>query len=121
MLVFLNTPVRKGPIPWHALAWVGFIYPVLEEFIFRGTLQPKLKQYAAMQHALIGITAANMITSVLFAALHLLSQPLIWAVLVFFPSLVFGWMRDYYGKLHASIALHIFYNVGFVWLFTLTQ
>jgi len=37
---------------------------------------------------------------------------------VFFPSLVFGYFKDRTGRLTAPILLHIFYNAGFLWLFT---
>jgi membrane protease YdiL (CAAX protease family) len=63
------------------------------------------------------ISGANLITSFLFAAAHLLHQSPLWASLVFFPSLIFGWAREKYDSIVPSIVLHSFYNAGFVWLF----
>ncbi len=69
-------------------------------------------------HMLIGgISWANVLTSIAFAALHLISQSPLWAFLVFFPSLAFGWVREASGGLLLPIVLHIFYNIGFLLLF----
>jgi len=65
----------------------------------------------------VGISMANVVTSLLFASLHLISQPPLWAALVFVPSLVFGWARDRYITVVPSIILHVVYNAGFAWLF----
>lgn len=99
------------------LLWVALIYPLLEEVVFRGGLQPGLFARGCLHRSIAGISAANIITSVLFAALHLFNQPALWAALIFFPSLVFGWARDRYGNITASIVLHMFYNAGFVSIF----
>ena len=64
-----------------------------------------------------GVSWANVLTSLAFAALHLISQPPLWAFLVFFPSLAFGWLREASGGLIFPIILHIFYNLGFFLLF----
>jgi membrane protease YdiL (CAAX protease family) len=39
------------------------------------------------------------------------------SVAVFLPSLIFGYFRDRYDQLHASIVLHVFYNAGYIWIF----
>lgn len=117
LLLKLVGPVNDGAIPWVALFWIGLVYPIVEEFVFRGVLQPALYKYKTMATSIRGISLANVITSCLFAAMHLINQPPLWAAMVFFPSLVFGWARDRYGYLHASVVLHIFYNAGFIWFF----
>ena len=106
------------PPPLATLFWVALAYPILEEYVFRGGLQAFLFERPPLQRAIAGISAANVITSALFAAVHLINQPPLWAALVFFPSLVFGWMRDRYGHIYASVLLHCFYNAGFVWFFS---
>jgi membrane protease YdiL (CAAX protease family) len=53
-----------------------------------------------------------------FALLHLFLSAAILAVAVFIPSLIFGYFRDRYEQLHAPILLHIFYNAGYIWLFS---
>ena len=91
--------------------------PVLEELAFRGFLQGALHKSAWGARARLGISAANLVTSLVFAAAHLLRHPPLWAGLTFFPSLVFGFFRDRYGRVLPSILLHIFYNAGYFWLF----
>lgn len=117
LLLKLNGPLDDRTVPWVALFWIGFVYPILEEFIFRGVLQPALYENNTLASSFAGVSLANVITSLLFAAMHLINQPPLWAALVFLPSIVFGWARDRYGYIHASVVLHIFYNAGFVWFF----
>lgn len=92
------------------------VYPVLEEIVFRGLIQELVHDYLSTR--VFGpLSVANLLTSALFASLHLLSHPPLWAALVFFPSLVFGFFKDRHQSLFAPIVLHMFYNAGFLWLF----
>jgi membrane protease YdiL (CAAX protease family) len=95
---------------------VCLIYPVLEEIVFRGFVQEWLA--ARLRHrAWRGLSAANIITSLVFAALHFIYHPPLYAVLVFLPSLIFGYFKERHGGLTAPILLHIWYNAGYFWLF----
>jgi len=95
---------------WPLLAGIA-LYPVLEELCFRGLLQGWLLQrLGGATHA--GISAANLITSLAFAAAHLHAQPPAWALATLLPSLVFGWVRERYGRVLPAIALHVYYNAG---------
>lgn len=101
--------------PWWFLQ-LAVIYPVLEELVFRGLLQGLVRDL--LGHFRIGpLTLANAITSMLFALAHLYYNPAPVALLVFFPSLVFGYFRERTGALTASILLHGFYNAGLAWLY----
>ncbi len=105
----------------------ALVYPVLEEIVFRGGLQGFLLEKPALAKSIVTgsgdnqspwlLTPANLITSVAFTAMHFINHPPLWASLVFFPSLVFGWARDRYDHLWASMLLHAFYNAGFLLLF----
>lgn len=92
---------------------VALVYPVLEEIAFRGGVQEFL-----MRQELRGIpgpvSLANVITSTVYAALHGFVWGNAWALLVFFPSLLFGYFRERSGGLGASIVLHAYYNAGFL-------
>ena len=90
--------------------------PSVEEILFRGFLQGSWKSYRWGERAILGISGANLVTSLLFASAHFLSHPPLWAASVFFPSLLFGYFRDRYGSLYPSIVLHIFYNGGYFFL-----
>ena len=119
LLILLEAPDLQWnkPLlyPWWFLQLV-VLYPVLEELVFRGLVQELLRDYVS--RARYGpLTLANLLTSMLFAAAHLVFNPTPAALLVFFPSLVFGYFKDRTAALTASIILHGFYNAGFAWLF----
>jgi len=118
LLILNGTPLRESEVSWRTFLMLTIAFPVLEEYVFRGGLQPALFQRAGFSKSAFGLSLANIVTSLVFAALHLFNQPPLWAMLIFFPSLVFGWMRDRYNNLHACIILHIMYNAGFIYLFT---
>ncbi|MEE9493886.1 MAG: JDVT-CTERM system glutamic-type intramembrane protease [Gammaproteobacteria bacterium] len=93
------------------------IYPILEEIVFRGLLQGEINNH--LRNCQIGIlSCANLLTSVIFTALHFIHHPPLWAIAVFIPSLIFGYFKDRTGHLGAPIALHVFYNGGYFLIFT---
>jgi uncharacterized protein len=99
---------------------VALIYPAVEEFVFRGNIQPYLRQHAPWgERSLAGLTVANILTSLLFAGLYALTHPFLWAVLAIVPSLIFGYFRDRDQSLRKPILLHVAYNSGYFWLFGL--
>ena len=107
---------------WPLLAPTVFllpvlVYPVLEEIVFRGLIQELVHDYLSKK-SLGPVTIANLLTSILFTGLHFLYHPPLWAALVFFPSLVFGFFKERTRGLAAPISLHVFYNAGFLWLFS---
>jgi len=93
------------------------LYPVVEEMVFRGLIQELVHDYIS-HHLLGSLSVANLLTSLLFAGMHFIYHAPLWAALVFFPSLVFGFFKDRTGRLPAPILLHVFYNAGFLWMFT---
>ena len=97
-------------------AQLALVYPLLEEAVFRGLLQPALAGTAPGKRSFAGISGANWATSVLFACAHAFAHPPAWAAAVFFPSLVFGFFRDRYQSIAPGVALHVLYNTGYYWL-----
>ena len=95
----------------------ALLYPVVEELVFRGLLQDlahrhlKAWQFGPLSHA-------NILVSLVFTGLHFINHTPVWAAAVFVPSLVFGLFKDRTGGLSAPILLHVFYNSGYIWLFT---
>ena len=100
--------------PWLFFKWV-LVLPILEELVFRGLLQDFFQRRIAKRWG--AISAANLITSLIFMGVHFISHPLLWATLVIFPSLVFGYFRERHDSLSSPIALHIFYNAGYFLFF----
>ncbi len=91
-------------------------YPLLEEAAFRGWLQGKLLTVDRFKKKWMMISAANVITSLAFVAIHLFYHNWYWAVAVFVPSLVFGFFRERYNSIIPGCVLHAWYNSGFYFL-----
>jgi membrane protease YdiL (CAAX protease family) len=94
----------------------ALLYPVVEELVFRGLVQDLAHRHLSPWR-LGPLSHANLLTSLLFTALHFINHAPLWAAAVFCPSLVFGFFKDRTGKLTAPIILHVFYNSGYFWLF----
>jgi membrane protease YdiL (CAAX protease family) len=110
--------VTVQPLPWHAMGSLAFLsvvlwQPLLEELLFRGIIQGQLLQSMAKQKTWIGLSLANLLTSLLFTLAHLAGHSISWSLLVFVPSLCFGFVRDRFESVYPSIALHVFYNTGY--------
>jgi uncharacterized protein len=106
------------PLPWlHMLSLPFFMavlwQPIIEELLFRGCLQGWLLMYGWGPRSLIGISIANILTSLVFAGAHLATHSLPWALSTLFPSLLFGVLRDRFGSILPPLALHIVYNAGY--------
>jgi membrane protease YdiL (CAAX protease family) len=115
---YAPTPDWRWPLHQpREFALLVMFYPCLEELLFRGMLQGWLLERANFQRHWQGLTLANLATSCIFTALHFLMHPPLAAASVLLPSLVFGYFRDRYGRLHAPILLHVYYNLGYFWLF----
>jgi len=104
--------------PGHFVGLV-LLWPVMEEVVFRGALQPILTGLRWGRLRLAGLTAANVVTSLLFAVAHLFSHPPLWAALVVFPSLIFGYFSDRHDSLLPPVLMHVAYNLGYYCLWCL--
>lgn len=111
--VDLEWPLRRM-LPFLLSA---LVYPVLEEIVFRGGLQTVLLRQSYLAGRWFGLSRANVVTSILFAAFHLFAHTPQWAAAVVVPSLIFGYFRDRHDSVTGPIALHVFYNAGYFWLF----
>jgi uncharacterized protein len=102
---------RVAPLNSWSLLQVIVLYPVIEEIIFRGFLQPWIAQ--RYDQTLCKLTVANLITSGIFTLVHLFEHSALWALATFIPSLIFGYSRERYKRLLAPIILHSAYNGGY--------
>ena len=78
-----------------------------EELFYRGYLQTKLREAWPRGRMFLGarLGAAFWVTAVLFALGHLVQrQP--WRLGVFFPALLFGWMRERTNSLTGAMLFH---------------
>ncbi|HMS83934.1 MAG TPA: JDVT-CTERM system glutamic-type intramembrane protease [Nitrospira sp.] len=105
------------PLSQHVLWSVAFLsialwQPLLEELLFRGIIQGHMLQPLTRWKPWIGLSMPNLLTSLFFSLAHLAGHSITWSLLVFVPSLCFGFVRDRFGSVYPSIILHAFYNVG---------
>ena len=97
----------------NSLFFLVFLYPMIEELIFRGLVQEYIEKKISKNTILKALSWANIFTSLLFVLMHFIYHSPIWAMLVFFPSLVFGYFKERYGHIIPSILLHSFYNLWY--------
>ena len=106
------------PLPWLQIFSLPFLVvvlwqPTVEELLFRGCLQGWLFTQGWGRQSFVGISIANLLTSIVFSGAHLATHSLPWALLTLFPSLLFGVLRDRSGSVLPPLALHIIYNAGY--------
>ncbi len=84
-----------------------------EELFYRGYLQQRLKLRFGPGVPVAGIRAgrAFLLTQLLFALGHLV-EPYPWRLAVFFPALLFGWLREKTRSLPAGILYHASCNLA---------
>jgi membrane protease YdiL (CAAX protease family) len=89
----------------------GVAFP--EEVFFRGYLQSALDRAWPPRFRLLGASLGHglVVSSALFAIGHLLTEPHPTRLAVFFPSLVFGFLRARTGGVGAPIAFHAACNL----------
>lgn len=95
---------------WVQLLSLIIWQPLLEEVLFRGIIQGQFIKRDWGRRSWLSISAANVVTSILFAAIHLIHSSPLLALSVIAPSLVFGYFRDYCNSVYPSIIIHSAYN-----------
>lgn len=117
---FVGNPYEASSYPdiWNfALAQMVLVsFP--EEFFFRGYFQEKLQGLFATRWRLLGLSAGPgfFLTAALFALSHSLVAFQWWHSLIFFPALVFGWLRERTGTITAPILFHFLSNLFSRWV-----
>jgi membrane protease YdiL (CAAX protease family) len=89
-----------------------FVVALPEEFFYRGYLQARLEKQFGEGRPILGILAGRgfLLTQVLFALGHLV-EPYPWRLAVFFPALLFGWLRKRTGTIFAGVVFHAVCNL----------
>jgi membrane protease YdiL (CAAX protease family) len=99
-----------------SLFFLIVFYPVIEELAFRGVIQEFIASKTKQNPYFFFLSVANILTSVLFVLMHFVHHVPLWALLVFVPSLIFGYFKDQYKHILPSIFLHMFYNICSVFM-----
>ncbi len=119
--VWLALLLWAGPwmrVPQGTWAWCSLllVQPCLEEWVFRGLLQGEALRLTTRygEPARLGpVTWANALVTLAFVALHLVAQPVAWALAVAVPSLVLGHLRERFNSVWPAVWVHATYNLGF--------
>lgn len=109
--------VLPRPAIAPSLALLG-ITALAEEVIFRMFLQDALRKKLARRNATSPHqwylpSVSNLIASALFALVHLVNHPPLWALATFFPSLIFGLLWDRHRSVLLCGVVHFIYNVSY--------
>lgn len=103
---FIPQPGDRLPIDW-LLGKAG-----IEELFFRFILQEMLERLLQRRKLIGGLSQANALSSLAFSCMHLFRQPLLWAALTFFPSLLFGVAWSRYRSILSTTLIHFSYNMA---------
>jgi membrane protease YdiL (CAAX protease family) len=89
-----------------------FVVALPEEFFYRGYLQTRLRDAWPEGRLFLGarLGKAFWVTAALFALGHLAIFQ-VWRLGVFFPALLFGWMRERTGTVMGAALLHACCNL----------
>jgi uncharacterized protein len=84
-----------------------------EEMFYRGYLQSQLAAKEVRTVTVFGakLGASVLLSSAIFALGHLLATPNASRLAVFFPSLLFGWLRSRTGGIGSSVVYHALCNL----------
>ena len=84
-----------------------------EEWFFRGYLQGRLDQLWGTPWRVLGVDMGwgLIVAAFAFAALHPILIPGFHRLLVFFPALLFGWLRARSQHIGAAVLIHALCNL----------
>lgn len=103
---------------WKILAYQFIMVSLPEEFFFRGYVQSTLNQVFPRKWRLLGANLgwAWIITAAAFAVAHSVVVLEWWHFSIFFPALLFGYLREKTGSITAPILFHGAANIIMNWL-----
>jgi hypothetical protein len=120
-LVRVLTPYPNAPVRFHFrlpdrfTEWLIddlFVVALPEEFFYRGFVQTRLRDAWPGGRLFLGarLGRAFWVTAILFAVGHLAIFE-VWRLAVFFPALLFGWMRERTNSVVAGALFHAAANM----------
>ena len=99
---------------WSVLLIQIFLVGLPEEVFYRGYLQTRLDSLVGRDQVWFGVNfnlKSALLCSALFALAHLVTIPHLSRLAVFFPSVLFGWMRRAYHDTLTPAIFHALCNV----------
>jgi uncharacterized protein len=90
-----------------------FVIALPEEAFYRGYLQSRLDEVWSPRWTVLGakVGPGLLAAAAIFAVSHLATVQLATRLAVFFPAVLFGWLRAKTGGIGASVLFHAFCNV----------
>jgi membrane protease YdiL (CAAX protease family) len=112
---YVHAPRFELRLPPRFGEWVIdqlFVVALPEEFFYRGFVQTRLRDAWPQGRLFLGarLGPAFWVTALLFAVGHLAIFQ-VWRLAVFFPALIFGWMRERTGSVVGAAFLHAAANL----------
>ena len=103
-------------LPQHIFTIIAYnvlLVALPEEFFFRGYFQSTLKSVSVPKWRILGADLGWWwpITAAVFALSHSLVTFQWWHFSIFFPALVFGWLRERTGSITSPVLFHALSNV----------
>lgn len=110
-----NQPTNRS-LWWlfHFLMTQLLMVAIPEEVLYRGYIQTRLNQRFKKRKKVFGVMVSVpsiLITSIIFAIGHILTIPSPARLAVFFPSLVFGWLREWNRSVVSAVLFHLACNL----------
>lgn len=111
----IGTPHFSFRLPDRFTEWLIdqlFVVALPEEFFYRGFIQTRLRDAWPHGRLFLGVRLgpAFWLTAVLFALGHLAVFE-VWRLAVFFPALIFAWMRERSGSIVGAALFHASANM----------
>jgi membrane protease YdiL (CAAX protease family) len=112
-----DAPTDQRP-DWTWWLWILASQVILialpEEVFYRGWLQPRLRRVwpGGLRFLGVPVGSAILLTSILFAVGHVVTIPAAFRLAVFFPSLLFCWLRDRTDHIAGPVTLHVLSNLA---------
>ena len=120
----LGEKTYTGTLPENLLlicAYHFFYVAIPEEFFYRGYMQGRFAEIYKKKWNIFGVSMGwgSVITSIFFAFGHSIVMHQWWHFAIFFPSMLFAWMREKSGGVVAGAMFHATCNIGITVLDTL--
>ena len=110
-----TTGFRPGPLPSMGVEVMGqlLVIALPEEAFYRGYLQTRLDDAWGARWRLLGarLGPGVLVASLLFAVGHMATEVHTNRLAVFFPSLLFGWLRARTGGIGSAVLFHALCNL----------
>lgn len=109
--------VSGVPDFWNLVLYQLLLVALPEEFYFRGYFQSTVDRFFARPWNIFGVSLGWgwIVTAFVFTVMHTLVTYRWWHFSIFFPALLFGYLRERTGTITAPILFHAASNILMQW------